>query len=411
MNVTGQQILRAFFAPCAASWCVVTAACSNGSAAPPPHVDEVPPAESLVSAPSTPQLRVPPGYDIVKIASLRGPRVILPRDDGSLFVTQTGDDLLALVADRDGDGQYEVTTLRRNLDSPHGMALHGGFLYIANTGAVVRSVLDSAGLPTGALETVARYSHGGGHFTRSIVFGDDGGMYVSIGSSCNLCIETSPDRAAVMRFDADGRNGRVFARGLRNAVGMAVHPVTRAIWVSQHERDNLKPDHENLPPEEINILQDGGDYGWPYCHSDRVPNPEYNDQARCDRTIPPALKMQAHSAPLGMTFLATATQLPKDWRGDLLLSFHGSWNRDTPTGAKVVRIRVQNNRPVSYEDFVVGWQRANGSRWGRPADVAVAHDGSVLIADDFGDAIWRLSRVSGGDRREGRTGRPEQQPR
>lgn len=390
MNVMGQQFLRALVAPLAAS---VLAACSTGTAGPPPRVDEVAAAESLVRARSTPDLRVPSGYDIRKIASLNGPRVMLPRPDGSMFVTLTGDDQLVLVADPDGDGTYAVTQLLRNLDSPHGMVVRDGFLYIASTGAVVRSKLDGAGLPTRPLETIARYSHGGGHFTRSIVFGADGGMYVSIGSSCNLCEESEPDRASVMRFDADGRNGRVFARGLRNAVGMAVHPGTRAIWVSQHERDNLKPDHEDLPPEEINILQDGGDYGWPYCHSDRVPNPEYNDQPRCDRTIAPALRMQAHSAPLGMTFLTNATQVPAEWRGDLLLSFHGSWNRDTPTGAKVVRIRVRDNRPVSYEDFVVGWQTENGRRWGRPADVAVAADGAILIADDHGDAIWRLFRV------------------
>ncbi len=395
-NVTGRDLLRAFVARSArggAFWWVFTAACNGGAAAPVLRVDEAAPAESLVIARSTPELRVPPGFDIQKIASLGGPRVILPRDDGSMFVTQTGDDVLALVADPDGDGRYTVTTIRRNLDSPHGMAVRNGYLYIANTGAVVRSALDGAGLPTGELETVARYSHGGGHFTRSIVFGEDGGMYVSIGSTCNICEESSPDRAAVMRFDADGRNGRVFARGLRNAVGMAVHPATRTIWVSQHERDNIKPDHENLPPEEINILQDGGDYGWPYCHSDRVPNPEFNNQARCDLTIAPALRMQAHSAPLGMTFLAHATQVPESWRGDLLLAFHGSWNRDRPTGAKVVRIRVRDNRPVSYEDFVTGWQRENGRRWGRPADVAVAKDGSILIADDYGGAIWRLFRV------------------
>lgn len=390
MEIMSQHILRRWVAPLAASW---LAACSNGLAGPPPRVDETAPAESLVRARSTPDLRLPPGYDIRKIASLDGPRVILPRPDGSMFVALTGADQMALVADPDGDGTYTATTLLRNLDSPHGMVLHDGFLYIANTGAVVRSALDGAGLPTGPLQTIARYSHGGGHFTRSIVFGADGAMYVSIGSSCNLCVESEPDRAAVKRFDANGGNGRVYARGLRNAVGMAVHPATGAIWVSQHERDNLKPDHENLPPEEINILQDGGDYGWPYCHSDRIPNPEYKNQRRCDRTIAPALMMQAHSAPLGMTFLTNASQVPAEWRGDLLLSFHGSWNRDTPTGAKVVRIRVQDNRPVSYEDFVVGWQRENGRRWGRPADVAVAADGSILIADDHGDAIWRMFRA------------------
>jgi glucose/arabinose dehydrogenase len=217
-------------------------------------------------------------------------------------------------------------------------------------------------------------------------------MYVSIGSTCNVCEERNADRATVMRFDADGSNGRVFARGLRNAVGLAVNPATGALWVSQHERDNLRPDHQDLPPEEINILQDGGDYGWPYCHSDRVPNPEFNDAARCAGTVPPALKMQAHSAPMMLAFLDRATNLPVEYRGDALVAFHGSWNRDTPTGAKVVRVRVENGRPVGYEDFVTGWQAADGSRWGRPVGLVVAADGSVLVGDDAGGAIFRVYR-------------------
>jgi glucose/arabinose dehydrogenase len=244
----------------------------------------------------------------------------------------------------------------------------------------------------GAPEQVARYSDGGGHWTRTVIFGPDGGMYVSIGSSCNLCVEKSPDRAAVMRYDADGGNGRVYARGLRNAVGLAVHPATREIWVTQHERDNLRPDHEDLPFEEINILEDGGDYGWPYCHGDRVPNPEYGDQSRCDRTIAPAFRMQAHSAPLGITFLDKATRLPAEYRGDALVAFHGSWNRDVPTGAKVVRLRIENGKPVSIEDFVAGWQDRDGDRWGRPVDVLVHADGSVLISDDQRGAIYRVTR-------------------
>jgi glucose/arabinose dehydrogenase len=123
-----------------------------------------------------------------------------------------------------------------------------------------------------------------------------------------------------------------------------------------------------------------------------VPNPEYSNAARCASTTPPALKLQAHSAPLGMTFLSRATRLPDEYRGDLLVAYHGSWNRDTPTGAKVVRVRVSGGKPVSVEDFVSGWQDASGKRWGRPVDVVVAADGSVLISDDASGAIYRLSR-------------------
>jgi glucose/arabinose dehydrogenase len=165
--------------------------------------------------------------------------------------------------------------------------------------------------------------------------------------------------------------------------------------VSVHERDNIPPNHEDLPPEEIDILRDGGDFGWPYCYSlggKAVPNPEYNDAARCAHTIPAALEMQAHSAPLGMTFLDKATNFPEEYRGDLLVAFHGSWNRTVPTGAKVVRVRVRDGKPVSYGDFVTGWQDRKGRRWGRPVDVIVYKDGSVLVSDDANDAIYRVYR-------------------
>jgi glucose/arabinose dehydrogenase len=195
-----------------------------------------------------------------------------------------------------------------------------------------------------------------------------------------------------MRYDEDGSHGRLYARGLRNAVGMAVNPATKEIWVSQHERDNLEPDHQDLPAEEINVLRDGGDYGWPYCHDDRVPSPEFGDAARCAATIAPALRMQAHSAPMALAFLDRATNFPADWRGDALVAFHGSWNRDVPTGAKVVRVRVQNGKPISYEDFVAGWQRPDGSRWGRPVGIVVARDGSVLVSDDMGGVVYRVYR-------------------
>jgi glucose/arabinose dehydrogenase len=221
-------------------------------------------------------------------------------------------------------------------------------------------------------------------------------MYVAIGSSCNICVEREKDRAAVMRYDASGANGRLFSSGLRNAVGIAMHPVTKEIWVTQNERDNIEPDHENLPPEEINILQDGADYGWPYCYGNRIPSPDrqFNDPARCAKTVPPALEMQAHSAPLGITFLDRATAVPQDWRGDAIVAFHGSWNRSTPTGAKLVRVRIRDGKPVSYEDFITGWQAANGRRWGRPVDVLVHKDGSLLISDDAAGAVYRVTRTS-----------------
>jgi glucose/arabinose dehydrogenase len=341
------------------------------------------------------RLRVPAGFTVTEFANVPRGRFMALAPDGAVYVSQPRDGQVVRLVDRDGDGRAEGQVVAvSGLNRPHGLAFRDGQLYIANTDAVVRVTLDATGRATGEPETLARYSAGGGHWTRTVIFGRDGGMYVSIGSSCNICIESSAERAAVMRFDADGRNGRVYSAGLRNAVGMALHPGTGEIWVTQNERDNLRPEHEDLPPEEINILVDGGHFGWPWCHSDRVPSPDasVHDPGKCPGTIPPALALQAHSAPLGITFLDRATRFPDGYRGDALVAYHGSWNRDTPTGAKVVRIHVANGRPVGVEDFIVGWQDAGGRRWGRPVDVLVAADGAVLVSDDQSGTIYRVAR-------------------
>jgi glucose/arabinose dehydrogenase len=340
------------------------------------------------------RLRVPPGFKVTYYANgLAGVRFLVVGPDRMLYASQPRSGRIVRLPDRNGDGFADTTEIVvAGLRQPHGMAFHKGALYVANTDGVVRVPLGTNGLAAGEPAYVNHFEGGNGHSTRTIVFGADSAMYVSVGSSCNICVEKNPERATVLRFNEDGSGKRIFASGLRNAVGLAVNPTTKAIWVTQNERDELKPSHEDLPPEEINILTDGGDYGWPYCYGNRVPNPEYNDAARCASTIPPAIALQAHSAPLGLSFLTKATKLPADYRGDLLVAYHGSWNRDVPTGAKVVRVRVKDNKPVSVEDFITGWQSPDGKRWGRPADVAVAADGSVLISDDAAGAIYRVVR-------------------
>jgi glucose/arabinose dehydrogenase len=344
------------------------------------------------------RLTAPAGFTVETFAKIEHARWLALGPDGAVYVSRPSVGDIVRLEDRDGNGIAERQTVAvEGLNRPHGMAFHKGFLYVANTDGVVRVRLDSSGKAAGAPVYVNHYSGGGGHWTRTIVFGPDSAMYVSIGSTCNLCIEQTPDRASVMRFDEDGSHGRVFSSGLRNAVGFAVNPTTRELWVSQNERDNIPPEHENLPPEEINILRDGADYGWPYCYTDpktkqAVPNPEYHDAGRCARTVPAALPMQAHSAPLGLEFLAKATAFPADYRGDALVAFHGSWNRTEPTGAKVVRVHIADGKPVSYDDFITGWQSVNGERWGRPVAILVSKDGSVLISDDMAGAIYRVHR-------------------
>ena len=340
------------------------------------------------------RLRVPPGFKVSYYATdVPGVRFMAIGPDGAVYASQPGKGRIVRLPDANHDGVADsVSEVATGLNQPHGLAFHKGALYVANTDGVVRITLGAGGVATGPPQYVNHYPSGGGHWTRTIVFGADSAMYVSVGSTCNLCVEQTPERAAVLRFNEDGSGKRVYASGLRNAVGLAVNPRTGAIWASQNERDNITPDHENLPPEEINILVDGADYGWPYCYGDRVPNPEYNDAARCAGTVPPAVKLQAHSAPLGISFLSRATRFPTDYRTDLLVALHGSWNRDTPTGAKVIRVHVANGTPTRVEDFITGWQPANGQRWGRPVDIVVAADGSVLVSDDGSGAIYRVTR-------------------
>jgi len=229
---------------------------------------------------------------------------------------------------------------------------------------------------------------GGGHSTRTILFGPDGKLYLAVGSSCNLCDERDSMRAAVTQFNRDGSAGRIFARGLRNTVGLAFNPTTGELWGGNNDRDNLGDD---VPPEHINIIKDGRNYGWPQCYLPGKPNPEYGS-ADCSNVEPPAITVQAHSAPLGLAFY-TGAQFPREYNGDAFVTLHGSWNRSVPTGAKVVRVQVDSSghRAVGVEDFIVGWQRPDGSRWGRPVGLLVLPDGSLLVSDDYGGKIWRVS--------------------
>jgi glucose/arabinose dehydrogenase len=339
------------------------------------------------------QLTLPAGLKVQYFAHLPGARWMVLGADGSVYVSvpDRGTIVRFYAFNRTGVPDSQ-TVVAEGLNAPHGMAFHQHAFYVANNDGVVRFALDARGVPTGSPAYVNHYGGGSGHSTRTIVFGPDSAMYVSDGSSCNVCVETDSTRATVMRFDESGAHGRIFASGLRNAVGVAVDPATREIWVTVNERDNLEPDHQNAPPDKINIIHAGGFYGWPYCWGDHNASPEFHDPAKCTPMIVPALNVQAHSAVLGITFLDRATILPAALRGDALVASHGSWNRDVPTGDKIIRVHIANGQPQSYDDFITGWQRPDGSRWGRVADVMVAADGSLLISDDQLGAIYRVYR-------------------
>jgi glucose/arabinose dehydrogenase len=215
-------------------------------------------------------------------------------------------------------------------------------------------------------------------------------MVVSVGSSCNVCEEGDPRRAAVVVYDdASGAGERVFAGGLRNAVGLALHPETGELWATNNGRDLMGDD---LPPDTVHILREGGYFGWPFCHAGRIEDPDMGFPGACEGVPAPLVEIQAHSAPLGLAFY-TGQAFPAAFRGDLFIALHGSWNRTEPTGYKVARLRLDGSTPAGgLEDFVWGWlDEATGEVTGRPVGLAVGPDGALYISDDFNGRIFRVT--------------------
>ena len=214
----------------------------------------------------------------------------------------------------------------------------------------------------------------------------EGSLYVSVGSSCNVCKDDGR-RAAILRFKADGSDEVLFARGTRNAVGLAWKPGTDELWATDNGRDFLGDD---LPPDEVNVLKENGDYGWPRCYGKSIADTsQKGSEAECPGTLPSRIDLQAHSAPLGLRFVPESSALAKNIPGQLLIAYHGSWNRREPTGYKVVVADISGAEPV-VRDLITGWY-ANGDVWGRPVDVAFAPDGSLFITDDKAGAVYRVT--------------------
>lgn len=335
------------------------------------------------------QLWVPPGFQVNLFAMDLGPaRFMAVGPAGDVYVTTRENGTVVRLRDLDADGVADESRVYvEGLDHPHGIAIRDDWVFIAETGRVIRVKDDDGdGRADRSEVVVADLPAGGGHFTRTIGFGPDDGIYVSVGSSCNVCREADDRRAAISRFNPDGSSGRIFASGLRNAVGFVWHSTSGEIWATDNGRDLLGDDY---PPEEMNLVRDGQHYGWPHCHGSREPDPQFGDPDFCETTTPPVFSMQAHSAPLGLAFY-TAQQFPSEYRGDLFVAFHGSWNRSVPTGYKVVRIRMADGQPVAIEDFLDGFHDGRGT-WGRPVQPVVAADGAMLVSDDHAGAIYRVT--------------------
>jgi len=357
----------------------------------PPAPTAIPLSGDEMPLPEVPgrSIALPPGFAIAVYADdLKGPRMMALGLDGQIYVAERGAGRILRLPDADLDGKADqVEIMAEGLDAPSSLAFYqDGSLYVGETTRVLRfPALGEKGsfdLPQVVIDDLPS----GGHNTRTVLFSPDyADLFVSIGSSCNVCEEADQRRATIMRYNPDGSGGRVYAEGLRNAVGITFRPGTNELWATNNGRDFLGDD---LPPETVYLVMDGKHYGWPSCHSGRIVDPDFGSPSSCQDIEAPMVEMQAHSAPLGLEFYS-GEDFPAAYQGDLFVAFHGSWNRSQPVGYKIVRIPIDGDGIGAVEDFAVGWLE-DGNSWGRPVDVLTAPDGSLLVSDDAGGRIYRI---------------------
>lgn len=336
-------------------------------------------------------LKVPEGFKISVFAGdLAGARLMAASPDGVIYVARQSKGEVVALPDRNRDGRADqAEVVLSGLARPHSLAFHGGYLYVATNPAVLRVRYEKgklAGEPEKVVDLPVSTTP---HWTRTIGFGRDGKLYVSIGSSCNVCVEDDARRTTIMQYNADGTGGRPFAKGLRNAIGFDWDPQTGALWADDMGQDKLG---DELPPDEINRLEDGKHYGWPYFIGRNVPNPDLKDAAptvTAAAAVPPALELPPHSSPIDLRFY-TGQQFPAAYRNALFVALHGSSSRSEKIGYKVVRVVMQNGRATGLEDFATGWLK-DGKFSGRPAGLLSGPDGALYVSDDNKGFIYRIA--------------------
>ena len=342
-------------------------------------------------------LRVPPGFTIAIYADdVPGARSMALSPSGIVYVgtRDGGDGSVYAVVDEDADGAGDrVVAIARGLSQPNGVAWRDGSLYVAEFNRVIRYaaiddfVSSGRGFDDVPLATVVReLPETDHHEWRYIAFGPDGKLYVGLGAPCNICDPEAP-LAGIARMNPDGSGFESFASGVRNTVGFDFHPGTGELWFTDNGRDELGDD---VPSDELNAApRPGIHFGYPFCHQGDVADPEFGELRRCAEFEPPAWKLGAHVAALGMQFYDGA-MFPQEYRGRIFIAEHGSWNRSSKVGYRVVSVRLEGGRPVEEETFAEGWLQGDEA-WGRPVDVLVMPDGALLVSDDRAGAIYRIA--------------------
>ncbi len=347
-------------------------------------------------APQTPpvpvELTVPAGFQASVFASgIAGGRLMAVAPDGTIYVAKQGAGEVVALPDKNKDGKADETiVVAKGLTRPHSVAFHKGYLYIATNPAIVRMKYNNGkveGTPEKFLDLPVSTTS---HWTRTIAWGKDNRLYVSIGSSCNVCEEADERRTTIMVYNEDGSGGKPFAKGLRNAIGIAFDPKTNKLWGGDMGQDGLGAEK---PGDEVNLLEEGKHYGFPYFVGNNEANSLLKDakaSMKPEQCTPPTLQLEAHSSPIDLRFY-TGKQFPSAYRGAMFLVMHGSNNnRPQKIGYKVVRVVMKDGKAVGVEDFATGWLKGNDFN-GRPAGLMTGADGALYISDDNKGFIYRVS--------------------
>lgn len=338
--------------------------------------------ESPPSATSLASIKLPPGFKINLYANVPNARGMVLGDKGTLFVgSMKAGNVYAI---KDG----KVLIIAKGLQLPVGVAFKDGSLYVSAVDRILRfddieQQLQNPPKPVIVNDTFPTETHHGWKF---IAFGPDGWLYVPVGAPCNVCVSTDPRFGTIMRMKADGSDPEIFAEGVRNSVGFDWDPKTKDLWFTDNGADLMG---NNFPPDELNHApRKGMDFGFPHCHGNSVADPEYGKGLNCAAYTPSTVQLGPHVAPLGMRFY-TGKMFPESYHGKIFIAEHGSWNRDTPIGYRITVVDPLHPKQ-SYDIFAEGWLQGSKA-WGRPVDVLVMPDGSMLVSDDTGNAIYRIT--------------------
>lgn len=336
-------------------------------------------------------IKLPPGFSISVFAEVDNARSMVLSPSGTLFIGNRNEDKVYAVKDTDGDHKADKRwVIASGLNMPNGVAFKDGDLYVAEVSRILRfkdieSKLSNPGKPEVVYDKYPTETH---HGWKYIAFGPDGKLYVPVGAPCNICESEDPVYASITRINTDGTGMEVYASGIRNTVGFTWHPQTKELWFTDNGRDMMGDD---IPPCEFNSAPKAGmHFGYPYCHGGTIKDPEFGDKRPCSDFTKPVQNLNAHVAPLGVKFY-TGSMFPEQYKNQAFIAEHGSWNRTKKSGHLVSLVKIENGKSVGYETFAEGWlNHATQEVWGRPVDILVMPDGSMLVSDDKAGIIYRI---------------------